>query len=260
MAALPSTIPPVEHLLTEWAVERRPVYDAVLGTIGITGERCKGLIPPLVNLVVDYLEAHGQVFGAREWTDRFGVVVPAAPLLSLRESLFQRLKETHVLVYIPKTVNGEPLTLKSLEELVKKHFSNSACNFILDPTVDTLKDNSIEKSCWALMTKDILPKSRSKCYADQQAIVANFSAEGLTGYEVPTAIEAAICLIFRKSISSINNPDDDLEIYTRCQERTIEGARGFQVAVGNFVSNKLNIDTLDYLSKRCGVAGMRKFF
>jgi len=65
----------------------------------------------------------------------------------------KRVIDTHMLVRIPKTLNGG-LTLKSLGELAKKYFSNSntGYRFIFPAIVEEQGDKSIDKSRWVLMT------------------------------------------------------------------------------------------------------------
>ena len=97
MASLSSTTsisPSTGGLLTEWVVDRGPVDTAVFNTIGNVKKLDGPLPPPLVSLVVDYLEMRGQYFGEREWAVHFGSV-PPAPALSLDENIFQPFLETN---------------------------------------------------------------------------------------------------------------------------------------------------------------------
>ena len=83
-------------------------------------------------------------------------------------------KDSLMLVRLPKTLNGG-LTLKSLGELAKKYFSNSdtGYNFIFPAIIQKLGDQSLAKSHWVIMTKDVLPESRNKSYEEQKKLSMN---------------------------------------------------------------------------------------
>src|ERR1700722_3670628 len=101
-ALTPTSFPSTRGLPTEWAVDRRPVEAALFGAIGITAVNTKGLMPPLVALIVDYLQdlsVRGQVFGEREWAVHLGAVEPAPAFPDDIESTFKSLRKNHMLVY-----------------------------------------------------------------------------------------------------------------------------------------------------------------
>jgi hypothetical protein len=163
-------------------------------------------------------------------------------------------KDSLMLVRLPKTLNGG-LTLKSLGELAKKYFSKNdkGYNFIMTPIVQELGDQSINKSSWVLMTKDVLPGSRNKSYGEQQKIVAELAEKSLINYEVPGTLESAVCILSQYFGS---NPHlFSSETFTRCKEEV----EGYQTCVGGFTSSGLSviyaIDDYD----RLGVAAQRKF-
>ena len=60
---------------------------------------------------------------------------------------------------------------------------------------------AIERSCWVLMARDVLPESASKSYVDQQAMVADLSIRASATYKVPKTLEATVC-IFAQYFSS----------------------------------------------------------
>jgi len=163
-----------------------------------------------------------------------------------------------MLVRLPKTLNGQ-LTLKSLGELAKKYFSDSdtGYRFIWSNIVDELGDKSIHKSRWVLMTKDVLPESRDKAYANQQKIVAELAEKSLISYEIPATLESAACILSQYFGSKTRLFSDKPPTFTRCQEKD----HGFHTVVGGFgpdglkVLERSNEGSNDWY----GVAALRKF-
>jgi hypothetical protein len=156
-----------------------------------------------------------------------------------------------MLVRLPKTLNGG-LTLKSLIELAKKDFLH--CD---DMCFDRLQDKSIDKSHWVLMTKDVLPGSRSKSYGEQQKIIAGLVEKSLLNYEVPKVLEAAVCILSHYFGSNIRLFSKEPWTYTRCKDNVST----FPPSVGGFVQLGLRVvvvnDNNGY--HEVGVAALRKF-
>ena len=161
-------------------------------------------------------------------------------------------KDSLMLVRLPKTLNGG-LTLKSLEELAKKYFSDS--DSIWTDIVQELGDKSIDKSHWVLMTKDVLPGSRNKSYGEQQKIVADLAENSLIGYEVPETLESAACILSQYFGSNIRLFSDNPLTYTRCKDEVL----GYQTIVGGFGPAGLIVDCSFYSDDDSGVAAPRKF-
>src|ERR1700722_14318452 len=190
-------------------------------------------------------------FGNEEWAKCFGKDVvkdeedDKKEFLSLFPAIIEdyrrfksvfpekSLKDSLMLVRLPKTINGR-LTLKSLGELAKKYFpdSDTGYRFILSPIVNELGDKSIDKSHWVLMTKDVLPGSRNKSYAEQKDIIANLAQKALIGYEVPEILEAAVCILAQYFDSNKLLFSYSPCTYTRCKENV--NVPGCQTIVGNF--------------------------
>lgn len=161
-----------------------------------------------------------------------------------------------MLVRLPKTLNGG-LTINNLGELAKKYFPNSDTGyyFIWQPIVDQLGNRSIDQSRWVLMTKDVLPGSRSKDYVTQQAIVTSLAGQALIGYEIPEVLPAAACILAQHFADSETRLfSDSPRTYTRCQENV----QGLQLTVGGFVRTGLFIITLACVPDSLGIAAMRK--
>ena len=212
-------------------------------------------------------------FGNDKWAKCFGTDVvkgednieefSSLPLQAFIEdckkfkSIFPKknLKDRLMLVRLPKTLNGQ-LTLKSLGELAKQYFprSDGGYKFIWLNIVGELGDTPIDKSRWVLMTKDVLPGSGYKSYAEQQKIVAELDKKFQIRYEVPGVLESVACIFSQYFGSNTRLFTDNPWTYTRCKETV----QGYQIVVGGFAPAGLcvcNCYGYDYF----GVAALRKF-
>jgi hypothetical protein len=163
--------------------------------------------------------------------------------------------DTLMLVRLPKTLNGG-LTIKSLGKLAKKYFpkSNSGYRHIWDAIIRERGDKSIDKSKWVLMTKDVLPGSKSKTFGEQHSIVADLAKKSLINYEVPEILESAACILSQYFGSNRRLFSNCPGTYTICKER----AQGIQTVVGGFAPDGL--DVYNFLDRVIiGVAALRKF-
>ena len=162
-----------------------------------------------------------------------------------------------MLVRLPKTLNGQ-LTMKSLGELAKKYFPNSDTGYwyIKPAILNVLGDKSVDKSRWVVMTKDVLPGSRTKSYTDQQDMVANLAQKVLIGYEIPGTLEASACILSQFFDSSIRLFNDNPWTFTRCKDNVHGGA---QTVVGGFAPAGLFVSRNPYADDYIGVAALRKF-
>jgi hypothetical protein len=247
---------------------------AALGTVCSVSKEWKRLAnDPFLKKDAIYREV--SVFDNDKWIKYFGKdilkeedrkeAIFSLPLNIFKD--FERFKEIFpeknakdnlMLVRLPKSLNGG-LTLKNLEELAKIYFSNSHAGyrFISPSIVEDLGDKSIDKSYWVLMTKDLLPGSRSKSYGEQQKIIARLAEKSLAGYEVPGTLEAALSILSHYFISNIRLFSDKPLTYTRCKE----DIRGFQIAVGGMCISSSNLNVvIDGYDYDCyGVAALRRF-
>jgi hypothetical protein len=148
------------------------------------------------------------IFGAREWTQYFGEVGEDPPLPSDIDEILgspcpfwpdRAVRDTHLLVLIPSTVDGKAFTLDLLGELIRnpRGGGHSAQYFLYDDEVQQLSGDAYSSSSyWVLMTRDVLPGSRSKSYAVQQDLVAQQSSYiNYPPYEIPYVLEAATAIL-----------------------------------------------------------------
>lgn len=175
-------------------------------------------------------------FGKAKWEKYFGDVGPEPSLpdhiLEILRSPCpywqgKRVEDTHMLILIPKHVNGRPLTLNSLQELIRSPkeggYSTEYYRFYeLDER--EMGDQTIPFSYWILMTKDVIPNSRNKTYSEQQAL--------LNGrYFLPAALEIATGILMHYVETGERFYADDPQTYTRCKQRPGEN---FHLVVGSF--------------------------
>ena len=113
------------------------------------------------------------------------------------------------------------------------------------------------------MTKDILPGSRTRTYAEQQTMVATLARQSHAAYEVPSVLEAVACIFaqyFRSSLIGSNNPptrlfSDNPWTYIRCKDNV----DSYQLVVGGFAPSGLLVHNYSYDLAHVCVAGLRKF-
>jgi hypothetical protein len=214
--------------------------------------------------------ALSNAFGAKQWMEFMGAEVGAEPplpenILEILAGLcpFSRDKivaDTHLLMLIPETINGQPLNLKTLGRLFKAKFPSmgdgTGYRHISAEVEDTL--GNYGKSRWVLMTRDVIERSRNERFAKQQALVAK---RGQNNYEVPFTLEAAACILleYARTNGQTRLYSEEPWTYTRCQEPL----DGFKVIVGGFQPDGLFIGANNYINKLnhicIGVAAIMQF-
>jgi hypothetical protein len=148
------------------------------------------------------------VFGAEEWARCFGEVGAESSLpANIAEILDgpcpfwpgKRVQDTHLLVLIPSTVDGEAFTLDLLEELVQNpHREGHHTQYFLYDDEVQRSSGAVYSSIayWVLLTRDVLPGSRNKPYEVQRALVATRSSHvDDPPYSIPNVLEAATAIL-----------------------------------------------------------------
>jgi hypothetical protein len=203
--------------------------------------------------------APAPVFGAREWARYFGEVGEEPCLPSNVDEILespcpfwpeQAVKDTHLLVLIPSTVSGKAFTLDLLGELIQspRRGSQRTRYFLYDDEVQRLSgDVYSSSSYWILLTRDVLPGSRSRPYTAQQALVtAQTSHIDNAPYEIPHVLEVATAVL-SYYVRSGHRLYEGVEIgnglpstSTRCAELLADSAgHPSLVTVGRFCSRGL---------------------
>ena len=216
-------------------------------------------IQPFASLAITPLPV--SAFGKAKWATYFGDIGVEPPLPPNIHQILQspcpfwsgkKVEETHLLVLIPQTVNGKVLTLDYLEQLIQKPLGGGNATKY-GGYWDVLKKEHGGKpaglSHWVLMTKDVIPNSRNKSYAQQQKLVGHHA-----DYRVPQTLEAATCILMEYAKGGKCLYTGDPWTYTRCQEQTA----GYQNVVGGFGPSGLHVNR-DYDRDLYGVGALRKF-
>lgn len=200
-----------------------------------------------------------QRFGKSEWETYFGNVGNEPDLPDNIDAILNspcpfsgdesvKVKDTHMLVLVPKTVNEEALTLNNLKKLVKKFgiYSNYT------PTVENEHVNTqVERSHWVLMTRDVIPGSTNASYEKQKELVNQHD-----GYSIPGALPTAVCILMELVLSRF----ELFKIETRCKEIV---DNQYPVTIGNpFLTRNrrfiISAHTV-FSDDRYGMAAQRNF-
>ncbi len=251
-----------------------------LAALGVAGLVCKQWDKSASNPNVQKIVIHNDIaFGKKNWEQCFGdnslkdenseeefssLPDTIGDILKSPCHAFpgKKVKDTHMLVWIPKTINEQPLSLYSLGKLADSYFPYRArgcgficcVRFICSPILNEQLLQSIEKSHWVLMTKDLLQGSLDKNYADQQAMVADLAKRALIDYRVPEGLEAAACMLTRIMKFKSYSFNYDLWSFTRCQKNIIND----HFVIGGFRPMSLSQNTLGSHNSRTGMTALRR--
>jgi hypothetical protein len=215
-----------------------------------------------------------KTLGEIEWRHYFGEVEPAPDLpkdmVTILDSACpfwpdKKVRDTHLLALIPATVDGKPFTLNLLGKLIEHpknggHETRYRCyNGRIQPQIAT---EPLTASYWLLMTRDVLPGSRSRRYVDQKKLVVGHASRTGLPYEIPEALEAATAILTHHVRHGERLYGDSPWIWTRCQKLIRYPSDEYPAVVGGFESSGLRVDIFDYGRNDfyVGVAGCRKFF
>ena len=186
------------------------------------------------------IEEHA--FGKNKWEQYFGEVGAQPPLPEdIGEILNSRCKiwpdkkmyETHLLTLIPQTVNGKPLTLKTLGELVQKPLQGPATKYHLF-RLGAYQDPPNPVSHWTLLSRDVIPNSRNKRHAAQQELVPQYP-----GYEIPHILDATVSIFMEHVQSGTRLYPYEPYTFTCCQEKF---NANWQLDVGGFAAGGLEVN------------------
>jgi hypothetical protein len=199
--------------------------------------------------------------GKKAWETYFGEVGAEPPLPPDIKQILKapcpfvdgkKVFETHLLVLVPQTHNGLPLTLKTLRNLVKKPLTGSATQYS-GFDLGQYTDRAAPPSHWVLLTRDVIEGSRNKSYQDQQAFLHK---KGHGVYAVPTLLDATVCIFMEYVCTGTRLYPAYPFTFTRCQERFSDD---LQLGVGGYSKSGLEVGMIDCFNERSGVGGSRKF-
>jgi hypothetical protein len=207
--------------------------------------------------------------GPKEWTQYFGEVGTAPSLPADIDAILaspcpfwpgKQVKDTHLLVLVPATVDGIPFTLDLLGELIKSPQGGgkkTEYRYYDSAVQEELGAKSPGSSYWVLMTRDVLPDSRSKTYNAQEALVAAHASRLRLPYEMPNALSAATVILLHHARTGERLYTDAPWTYTRCQEKVDNNRH--PAVVGGFSSGGLRVRYLHVRNYSFGVSCLRKF-
>jgi hypothetical protein len=214
-------------------------------------------------------------FGEKQWKQYFGEVGMAHSLPPEIGQILnstcpfwpdKQVKDTHLLVLIPKEVDGQPFTLNLLGACIqspKEGDYNTEYRYYHDDAQRVLGNQSSDDAYWVLMTHDVLPGSRGRTYAAQNELIAARARERSLPYEMPYALEAATVILSRYVRTGRPLYTDNPWTYTRCQDLVSVGDGNYPTVVGGFSASGLSISHDffdDSYDDRNGVAGCLRFF
>jgi len=193
-------------------------------------------------LMVSIVDAFA--FGAKKWEKYFGSVGEVPPLpANIIEILRspcpyfkdKKVGETHILMLVPATVEGQPFNLKNLDKLVQNPKPPGHA-LILNTFQSAVREKyeyvAPKASRWVLMTNDVIPNSRLESYLDQKSLV-----EKAPGYKVPDLLSAAACIMMNFVDRNERLFPSYPLTYTRCEEIVY----GYETEVGDLSHCGLHI-------------------
>ena len=207
-------------------------------------------------------------FGKADWAKYFGGIGTEPPLPRNIEEILngpcpiwsgKKVRETHMLTLIPSHVNGKQLTLESLGELVKSPKGGGCATKCHSFLLCGNKKAHVAQNTWVLMTRDVLPDSRSKRYENQSQLVANLAKKSCQPYEVPHLIEAVTSIFMEYVKTGTWLYGKNPVTYTRCQDKTQEyGYQRVPMIAGGFAADEFLVNGFEYAHDECGVGCLRK--
>ena len=221
----------------------------------------------LETLVAQFFRSLNE-FGAKEWSKYIGPVGSEPPLPpNMGEILDSKspfiegktVQETSMLTLIPKTVNGKLFTLNYLSQLIQepKIGNQTKYRYYSQDVKEELGSKSVDKSYWALMTRDVIPNSRRKSYDEQKELVQSYAQKSNSAYTLPPTLGAVTSILMEHVVSGKKLYSSNPSIYTRCLEKV---NNQWTVAIGGFAAGGLFIsNSLPWGSGSIGVGVWRKF-
>jgi hypothetical protein len=211
-----------------------------------------------------------QAFGAQEWEHYFGKVGAEPPLpADIVEILYSncpfwpgnQVKDTHLLVLIPSTVNGVPFTLNLLGHLIQNPKRGGYKTQYRDYCCDVHQhfgNQSPRSPYWVLVTRNVLPDSRYKTCAQHEEFVAVQSRRTGAPYKIPRVLEISTAILSYYVRSGERLYTHEPRTYTRCQEM-VPCFTDASIFVGGFSSGGLYISDDFVINVSYGVSSVLRF-
>ena len=205
-------------------------------------------------------------FGKADWEKYFGDIGSEPPLPANIEEILnepcsfwsnKKVKETHLLVLIPNTVNRKPFTMNYLEELIHNPKSEHSTKYrFYENYANEAVGNKSYPSHWVLMTRDIIPSSRKKGYLNCCKLVDNHSRKTGFPYELPHLLDATTSILMHYVKTGERLYNDSPYTYTYSKD---VDKNQIPLLVGGFESRGLSVNDCNiYVLTSIGVAVCRK--
>jgi hypothetical protein len=223
-----------------------------------------------VQLAMEYLDFHPAgvgVHGRRDWNAR-GIDVGEVPPLpkELLKALNQpcpiakdgsKMIDTHVILWMPPTLNGAPITVNTLEEMAtsaefgKNKIGYESCDSAI--RTDAVINQGLEKGYWLVLYKK--PIAEGQSYEKKQQYIT----DNCPGYEMPKTRETIACCLMQYGCSGdkkerILAREDEVR-YSTSEERV----GGLQVVVGGLDSSGFRVRKHYGDFNYIGVCPVRRF-
>ncbi len=168
-------------------------------------------------------------FGKAKWGEYFGDVGEEPPLPDNIEAILnspcpfwpsKKVRNTHMLTLIPATIDGKPLTLNLLGELIQnpKTGYKTQYRYYGKSLKNEFGDKFVSSPYWVLMTRYVIPDSRIKLHMEHKRLVRSYAMATSRPYALPKVLEAATCILMEYVRSGNRLYNDNPETWTRCQE------------------------------------------
>jgi hypothetical protein len=215
-----------------------------------------------------------KILGEVEWKHYFGEVGPAPDLPINMTAILdstcpfwpgKKVRDTHLLVLIPDKVNGRPFSLNLLCDLIQ-HPNNGGhkakYSYYNSHVQAQIGAESPSVSYWLLITRDVLPGSRNKTYADHKKIVAAHASRSSLPYELPKALEVATAILTHHVRNGERLYSNSPWTVASCRELISYRSGEYPAVVGGFAPSGLDVYDVGISpdNDSRGVAGCRKFF
>lgn len=201
-------------------------------------------------------------FGKAKWSEFFGDI-GAEPSLppDIQKTLNsscpfwegKKISDTHLLILVPQTIDGQAFNLDKLSEIIKIPKKGFKASYVYynDHVKKELgkKQNS---SHWILVTKDVIPNSRGQKLTDQKALIKSYSQKTNIPYTLLTSLELATAVLTEHAKTGTKLFSNNPWTYSWCEEKVNQGQ--LTTAIGGFSSEGLYVHGYDYGYEDFGVA------
>ena len=173
-------------------------------------------------------------------------------------------KDTHIALWVPKTIDNDILSLNRVEVLMKsKHPEDKTIGFKnMFLIFQGFVSQEEEGGYWLLMLKKPLDATENLTYKDAKT----YMKDNFENYDVPLAIDVILCALLNYVCSGEEQerilPSENSLTFTWCKNHIVDPSEmTWQMVIGNFRS-LMGLQVLPDMSKShaIGVCPVMKFF